>query len=77
MRIQFVVLIAIFILLLGSCSTDNEVNYKSHINFKSYKDIPGVTEEEIEAIEELKKHHPEFIYGVNITMEAFLPKTAR
>ena len=37
----------------------------------SFRDIPGITEEEIQAIEELKKQNDSFIYGMNPSTEAF------
>ena len=38
----------------------------------SYKDVPGITEEEIKAIEALKELYPYFSYGVLPSTEAFL-----
>ena len=77
MRIYFVILLAAFMLFLGSCTSDSEAKNTSHATFKSYKDIPGVSEEEINAIEQLKQTHPEFVYGVNITMEAFFSNNGK
>ena len=37
----------------------------------SYQDIPGVTEEEIKAIEALKARGREFVYGMTLSTEAF------
>ncbi|MDR2542084.1 MAG: response regulator, partial [Treponema sp.] len=39
--------------------------------FTSYLDVPGVTAEEISAIEELKKQYTHFTYGMLPTTEAF------
>ena len=41
-------------------------------SIKTYKNIPGVTEDEITAIEELKKHRDSLIYGVSLMTETFL-----
>jgi ABC-type amino acid transport substrate-binding protein len=41
-------------------------------SIKTYKDIPGVTEEEISAIEALKAGRDKFSYGSNLTTEAFM-----
>jgi signal transduction histidine kinase/ActR/RegA family two-component response regulator len=40
--------------------------------YSSFRDIPGVTAKEIEAIEKLQKEHEFFIYGMNPSTEAFL-----
>jgi PAS domain S-box-containing protein len=40
--------------------------------FASYRDIPGVTAEEIAAIEALKERYSHFVYGLDHTTEAFL-----
>jgi PAS domain S-box-containing protein len=40
--------------------------------FASFRDIPGVTAEEIAEIEALQKERKSFIYGGNLTTEAFL-----
>jgi signal transduction histidine kinase/DNA-binding response OmpR family regulator len=41
------------------------------LNYTSYKDIPGVTAEEIQAIETLQKQAGTLVYGVNPSTEAF------
>ena len=40
--------------------------------FATFRDIPGVTEYEIAAIEALQKQHASFIYGMTMTTESFL-----
>ena len=40
--------------------------------FKTYKEIPGVTTEDINRIDDIRKEFSSFNYGVNITTEAFL-----
>jgi PAS domain S-box-containing protein len=39
--------------------------------FASFRDIPGVTDEEVKAIETLRGQYGRFFYGVNQTAEAF------
>jgi len=41
-------------------------------SIKTYKDIPGITEDEITAIEELKKQRETLIYGVSLMTETFV-----
>jgi PAS domain S-box-containing protein len=40
----------------------------------SFTDIPGITQDEINAIEALKKKHSSFVYGMSPSTEAFLDK---
>ena len=39
--------------------------------YRNYQDIPGVTQEEIKAIEEIKRTRPFLLYGANPSTEAF------
>ncbi|MDR2577563.1 MAG: response regulator [Chitinispirillales bacterium] len=45
--------------------------------FTSYKDVPGVTEDEINAIEALKKQADAFIYASTLGTEAFITEDGR
>jgi len=40
--------------------------------FANYRDIPGVTSEEIQAVEALREKKPQFIYGMLSTTETFV-----
>jgi CheY-like chemotaxis protein/nitrogen-specific signal transduction histidine kinase/ABC-type amino acid transport substrate-binding protein len=44
--------------------------------FKTYRDIPGITAQEIAAIEAIKEKHNTFIYGLTLTAEAFLEENS-
>ena len=72
---QFAGLISLFafLILFSACGGDAkqaEINYQH----ASFRDIPGVTEDEIEAIEELKKQSGSrgLIYGTPLSTEAFI-----
>jgi signal transduction histidine kinase/CheY-like chemotaxis protein/HPt (histidine-containing phosphotransfer) domain-containing protein len=41
-------------------------------SIKTYSDIPGITEDEITAIEELKKQKDSLVYGVSLMTETFI-----
>jgi PAS domain S-box-containing protein len=64
------------ILLLATLSSGYNTSEKkqsdSLISLSSYQDIPGVTDEEIAAIETLKKQGASFTYGMESSTEAFL-----
>jgi len=44
---------------------------KAPAKFKSFKEVPGVTEAEINAIEMLQKEYDHFIYAMPLSIEAF------
>ena len=59
--------------LLACVTAPGQAEGQESINsIKSYHDIPGVTAEEIEAIEALKKEKKYFVYGMALSTEAFL-----
>ena len=66
----------IFILvLISSCVTSGGPQITSNGGtspFKSFRDVPGVTKEEIAAIEALQKEDKTFTYGMTLTTESFL-----
>ncbi|MCL2265794.1 MAG: ATP-binding protein [Treponema sp.] len=64
-------IVMILPILFSSCS--NSLNHSGNQPFyyKSFRDVPGVTDEEIKAIEALQKSTDFFIYGMLMTKEAF------
>jgi len=65
--------VAVFILLLFSfsCGKPEENSPDEKFQYASFKDVPGVTENEISAIEALQKQESSFIYGMPVSTEAF------
>ena len=57
----------------GCKKPETEQNIKS-LQFTSFRDVPGVTTEEIKAIEMLKEQKGSFIYGMTPSTEAFYGK---
>jgi diguanylate cyclase (GGDEF)-like protein len=70
LRILKFAFFAVAFLLTLSCKDNANQKNEPQI-YKSYKDIPGVTEKEINAIEALKKKYSYFVYGADHTTEAF------
>jgi len=68
----FTVLSIILSAFILSCSASGGKQSGEFSVFKSYHDVPGITAEEIEAIEELKKNKNEFILGMIPSTEAFI-----
>ena len=65
----YMLLMAIF--TFGLLTFPREVNAAPAVYFTSFRDVPGVTEEEIIAIELLIEQHDYFIYGMLKNDEAF------
>jgi len=70
---------AIFVLALiltgfTECKKTSKEQTNLEIEKISFREIPGITQSEITAIENLRKKHPYFVYGVNPTTEAYLGK---
>jgi len=57
---------------LTGCGEPQVSQSPAQVRFTSYKDIPGVTEEDINAIEALREQRDYFVYGVLPSTEAFI-----
>jgi diguanylate cyclase (GGDEF)-like protein len=69
---EFIFLTAVFLLVL-SCERESG-RYKEMPVYKSFRDVPGITASEIDAIEALKAKGVSFIYGALQSAEAFYGK---
>ena len=63
-------ILLIAIIFLVGCSAIAPLE-NSHTPYQSYKDIPGITPEEIAAIDSLLAAKPQLVYGVCLSTEAF------
>jgi len=68
--IAIIVSFAVF----SSCGKNAEEQCSEVLRYKSYLDIPGVTDDEINAIEALRKQRNLFVYAMTPSGEAFLDK---
>jgi len=66
-----ILLIMLFSAVFWGCDRPGKAQYGSFPIFSSYRDIPGVTDEEAAAIEALKGQTGHFIYGMPLSTEAF------
>ena len=63
--------VALFAALSGCAGSEQSQVEHSGFTHTSYRDIPGVTDEEIKAIEALKERGRRFVYGMTLSTEAF------
>jgi signal transduction histidine kinase/HPt (histidine-containing phosphotransfer) domain-containing protein/ActR/RegA family two-component response regulator len=57
---------------LAGCKDSRDLSGQgSFPRYESYKDIPGVTEQEITAVEELRESRDRFVYGMEPSTECF------
>jgi signal transduction histidine kinase/CheY-like chemotaxis protein len=61
----------LFLLAFPGCKETDDTSSEIKPPYASFRDIPGVTDEEIMAIEELQEQRHSFVYGVGISSEAF------
>jgi len=71
--VSLILVFTLLALLFSGCSDTSGVDNES-LSFTNYKEIPGVTESEIEAIEALREQYEYFIYGMPHSTEAFLSR---
>ena len=69
-RMLSLMILLSLILSIAGCNKDSEKSVTND-SITSYQDVPGVTQEEIDAIEGLKAKHGNFTYGHLVTTESF------
>jgi len=78
MKINIITWIALTAILLSAllygCLQSTDAYFHDKVNITSYKDIPGVTEQEIDAIEALREQTGDLIFGMMLSTEAFEDK---
>ncbi|MCL2154098.1 MAG: transporter substrate-binding domain-containing protein [Leptospirales bacterium] len=72
--ILFAAIIMIIFSVCTKCTKSPEQQSGSLPKFTSFRDIPGITEDEIKAIEALQKQDISFVYGMPLSTEAFFGK---
>jgi signal transduction histidine kinase/CheY-like chemotaxis protein len=80
MRKTSLILVMLLLLLsFLSCGSDNRSDNKQsdRASYASFRDIPGVTDDEIRAIEALQKEYDSFVYGMTLTTETFTDSLSR
>jgi signal transduction histidine kinase len=74
MKHKIFIIFSVFFLyyLPVSCEKQEKAPNTQYAEFSSYREIPGVTAEEIEAVEKIRGKRVSFVYAVNYSTEAFL-----
>ena len=74
MRYKFLLKTIILSLLFipAGCEKQDRKTGVEYPEFTSYREIPGITAEEIDAVEKIKEKRDSFVYAVNYSTEAFL-----
>jgi len=70
-RIFCFVIIIILPIFLSSCGGSENNSAAGTYHYTSFRDVPGVTDEEIRAVEALQKNRSSFVYGMIMTNETF------
>ena len=70
--INVMLLITLISAFISGCQGINNEQSDEIPLFTSYKEIPGVTQEEIDVIEAIKAQRDYFVYGMTASTEAFL-----
>ena len=65
-----ILLLCVILLTVSSCGTDYEL--PQNVSFSSYHDIPNVTQEEIDSIDELRRQHTSFKLNIPYSTELFI-----
>ncbi len=65
-------LLALCLVVLSGCFNAPSSTLKSAPHYLTLSEIPGVTDAEIAAANEVMQRHDSFVYGVNLTNEAFV-----
>jgi len=71
-RLIFLVSAVLLLPLIFSVCKDSSGGYADKkFSYSSFRNVPGVTENEIKAIDELRKNYDSFVYGMILTKETF------
>jgi signal transduction histidine kinase/DNA-binding response OmpR family regulator len=70
----FAFILAFITAIFSGCGKSSQDISTSAISFVSYRDIPGVTQAEIDAVEALKTRYGSFICAVNQNTDSFIDK---
>jgi signal transduction histidine kinase/HPt (histidine-containing phosphotransfer) domain-containing protein/ActR/RegA family two-component response regulator len=71
-KIALLLLLTLPALFLYGCAGQRQTPPQQAIIYKTFLDVPGVTAEEVAAIEKLRQERPAFVYGMEPSTECFL-----
>jgi len=68
---QFIIALAFIAAIFSGCASDSGVEDAGAAGYVTFRDIPGVTENEIKAVEAIVKEGRVFVYGIMQSTETF------
>jgi len=71
MRIQIGCLAIVLLIQFSACGNQAALPPDDRYQYASFRDIPGITGDEINAVEALQKEYASFIYAMPLSVEAF------
>ena len=71
-NITILVILCIIVMGITACSDNISNTSIDFSKIKSYREIPGVSADDIAAIEELKKERDSLVYGMTLSSEGFI-----
>jgi len=71
MKKNSILIITLASIFFTGCSSPNSYQFLSRYTFSSYNDVPGVTQEEKNAIAKIRENYETLIYGMPLSTEAF------
>jgi len=63
--------------LLSACANPAEFRHYGTVKYTSYRDVPGVTADEIMAIDALRKQYGSFIFGSILSTKTFYTENSK
>ena len=70
-RLLIVVIFTVLLVILPCFISVNNINAEDTVDYSTYKDVPGITEEEINSIETYQRSISFFTYGMTMSTECF------
>ena len=72
MRIIYVMsVLTLLAIVFAGCAKSLEIDSLRYARYASFRDVPGITEDEVSVIEALQKQTGGFVYGMPLSTEAF------
>ena len=68
---SLVSLVLLLLFLFSACDKSTNELFDETLHYASFRDVPGVSEDEIIAVEALQRQSSSFVYGMTLSTESF------